>query len=721
MSSGFDSSPVGFPKTADESPAEQFAFAKRRIEALESELRKLKYGNQQAIESFGMLTREQAIAAKIHEFVNRCPYPACVVDKAFVLDHFNKAFVEMLQGRIDVNGPRYPIGAIFPETFCDVVQKIAAGMEAGAGPQTLYWEHRKGGQRIHYKVSVNPMGEEEVDGYGLWFVDVTPENRHIEHLELRESRLSKLVEKTDSIVVQIDPRFHLDYVNPAGQRCFGLEPRFCRGIPLLDLIHVEDADKLERSFHEEIAKQGYQIVQETRLPSKSDSLRTILWSFQLEYSATGELLHINGIGRDISRRRELEQQLLRAKETAESADQSKSEFLAMISHEIRTPLNSIIGLSDLLHDSKLPEEEKTMVGTISTAGASLLALINDVLDLSKVEAGHIALSNMEFEIHECVNQIRQLYDIRAKTADIKFECRVDPDVPPVIHIDRDRLMQILNNLLSNAMKFTSKGKVVLSVSAEPLVNLEEFDLWKDEGEAYKPYRYFFSVEDTGIGISPEQRVLLFQPFSQADPSIRRRFGGTGLGLVICRKLAHLMEGDIELESELGKGSKFTVHLKADGKWAQPTQNLSTPSELLAKRSRKVDRSLAERFPMRIMVVDDVAHNRLVMQTLLKRMGYSPFMFACAEHALDFLDSGSEIDLIFMDMLMPEMSGTEAVREIRAREMEQNQTKRHIVALTANATQHDREECEASGMDGFISKPIRFSMIQDAIMAAKKGL
>jgi len=535
-------------------------------------------------------------------------------------------------------------------------------------------------------------------------------------LKESESRFRGLVEKTSNMVVQMDGEIRLVFANAASMNLLGLSADARLGLNFLDFVHAEDVDRVDRALQQSISANENHLTIENRIPGGKGGVHDLLWSFQFTYEQNGVLKGINGIGRDITQRRRLEDQLIKAKETAEAADHSKSEFLAMISHEIRTPLNSIIGLSSLLADQEFSEEEKSMLDTIGSSGQSLLNLLNDVLDLSKVEAGRMMLQQEPVDLRNCLRRLDHLFAYRAETKGIEFRCSLDDSAPAIIHSDGDRLMQVLNNLVGNALKFTTEGKVEVRVRAEPLVNVEELDLWSSDETSYSPYRLFFEVEDTGIGISAEQRVLLFQPFAQADPTIRKRFGGTGLGLVISRKLAKLMGGDIDLQSEYGKGSTFTVSIKVDGKGSAGDLKLENNAESPPELPKHVlNRRLANQYPMQVLVVDDVTTNRLVMKTLLKRMGYDPVLLSGGHQAIEWLAEHS-VDLVFLDMVMPDLNGMDTARAIRHREYS-NQLKSkgiYIVALTANTLMQDRDECMEAGMNEFMSKPVRIPLVEDCI-------
>ncbi|MCG8526471.1 MAG: ATP-binding protein [Opitutales bacterium] len=694
----------------------ELALAKKRIRVLENQIYKLRSRDPEilkAMEWARLGSERQCISRSL---LYSLPLPVFVLDE---MDQFllvNHTFEEQFFGlRREENNKQ--IRDVFPAEVCKQILQNKSDMHEGGGPRSFEWRHLAAGSEKVYDIRLFWVSDDdEPFGFGGMVLDVTDQQKASLQLEASETRFQELVEKTSNLVIQLDEEFRLVFANPATLNLLGITAEIGVGMNILDFMHAEDVDRVERAMNRSVSRVQDHLNLDNKVPSGEGKIHHILWSFQFTYSEEGELKCVNGIGRDITQRRRLETQMVKAKETAEAADRSKSEFLAMISHEIRTPLNSIIGLSGLLGDLGLPAEEQSMIETIGASGQSLLNLVNDVLDLSKVEAGRMILEREKMNLSSCLKQVDQLFAYRAETKGIEFNWKIDAEVPLTVCADKDRLLQVLNNLVGNALKFTSKGRVEIRVDAESLANVEELDLWGKDKDSMRPYRLKFEIEDTGIGISPEQRVLLFQPFSQADPSIRKRFGGTGLGLVISRKLAKLMGGDIDLSSELGQGSTFTFSLKVDGGAESIGKaGLRQVVEEGPENEDRVDRNLASRCPMKIVVVDDVSTNRLVMKTLLKRMGYEPELFESGLAAIGWIEE-NPVDLIFLDMVMPDLNGMDTARAIRHREYSNKLASKdiHIVALTANAMTQDREECLEAGMNEFMSKPVRTSLIVNCI-------
>jgi PAS domain S-box-containing protein len=505
----------------------------------------------------------------------------------------------------------------------------------------------------------------------------------------------KAIESALNAFVLTDTKGVITYVNESTNRLLGYNGMDMLGFPLLDFIELSELE--ENDKRDLLSDNSW--YSEIKFKRKNGGVIQTLLTGNLIKSKLGEPICGMFSFLDITDRKNIEEELIKAKDDAEAANIAKSNFLANMSHEIRTPMNGIIGCLQLLDSTNTTNEQQDYIHKIKTSTDTLLKVINDILDVSKIEAGKMELESILFNLHSAVETAVFSYKVNAKEKGLLLELSINPDVPIYVCGDPIRLRQVISNLVNNAIKFTQKGYVKVEVSLHTKVGANLL--------------LQFRIKDTGLGISPEEINKIFSPFTQADISSSRKFGGTGLGLSICKSFVTMMGGYIQVESEEGIGSifTFTVALEEELRMSinstESKENIVEPV-IVGERTRHNEISSHN---IKVLLVEDNEISRYIIINLLQMSGIHCDIAINGEEAVEACIRES-YDIVFMDCQMPIMDGYEATKRIR--EIEGDKKHTVIIAITSNAMKGDDIKCLNYGMDDYISKPVDIKQLTEMI-------
>lgn len=506
---------------------------------------------------------------------------------------------------------------------------------------------------------------------------------HQRAMDRHERYVATLVEEVVDGVITMAENGEIVGGNAAAARIFGVDPSEIAGQQLSACIRLQDGAPFSfKRAEEEAGSVREQEVVGVRINGE-------VFPAELSFSklSQGEETLYLVILRDISQRKETERMLIEAKDNAEALAQSKADFLSTMSHEIRTPLNAVIGMTGLLEETQLDDEQHEYVNTIKTGGETLLSIINDILDFSKIESNKLDLEFIPIPVIQPIEDVMELLAGKAHMKGLNLFYDVDSTVPPIFHSDITRLRQVLVNLVGNAIKFTDKGQVVVRVSAEEVSS--------------KQHRFTFRVQDTGIGIPRERIDRLFQSFSQVDASTTRKYGGSGLGLAICKGIVEALGGEIWVESELGEGSSF---------------NFSFLANFESKEQQKIHELKQDLVGRSVLFIDDNEVNLRILDKQLSNWGMKVYTECHPERGLALLKDGLQVDMLVTDHMMAEMSGNQVIQEVR-----KFRSKAELPIILYSSGIGRIPDGLETEINGFLSKPGRQeSILRTLVQVSQHG-
>lgn len=645
---------------------------------------------------------------RYRDLFHRSPEAYLILEGGVVTD-CNEAAVRLMRTRKDqligavphLLSPKYqPDGSLSVDAAARYIR--SAKIEGSARFEWLL--RRFDGEDLWVEISLAaiPDGLSSSAFLVAWH-DITERKLAEDALNENQRRYDQLGHQSRTFLWEVDSAGLFTYVSAAVQSVLGYQPDDLVGkLHYFDICPEQDRESMVE-LGMDVAEQRDSLVNlENRIVGKDGRVITVMTSGVPLYDRSGDLVGFRGSDTDITDRKAMEVQLRQAKESAEAANVAKSEFPANMSHEIRTPMNGVIGMTSLLLDTELTDTQRSYAETVRTSSESLLGLLNDILDLSKIEARKMELEAVDFDLSHVIDDSAASLDVRAREKGLKLSYVVDEDVPMQLHGDPVRLCQVINNLAGNAVKFTQEGEVSIRVS-----------LFEKTGEHIELH---FSISDTGIGIPESKLRQIFDKFSQVDASTTRKFGGTGLGLAISKELVEMMEGDIGVESHEGEGSVFWFSVRLGHPVNPTTERKLAERRVLAgaSGSKPGKRAISGAGRFHILLVEDNPTNQEVAAGALRQLGFNVDVASSGKAGVISYQE-TPYDLILMDVQMPEMDGLEATRRIRDWERSRKAAKAvPIVALTAHAMQGDRERCIEAGMNDHVPKPVSTTALRVAL-------
>jgi len=569
------------------------------------------------------------------------------------------------------------------ETAADAVAHNKKIMELGED-RFVAQHRRKDGTVFDVEVSAKfiPIDDGLIVGFQR---DITEQKRAEESLWNERAYLRSLIDAASDLIYFKDRNSIYLGCNKASEVFTGLSEQ--------EQIGKSDFDFFDKEIAEQIVKkdqkvlEGGVVIRVEEWVTSSTAGRFLLDTVKAPiYGKEGQPIGLVGISRDITERKQAEIELLQAKAAAESANRTKSQFLASMSHEIRTPMNGIISIAQILEMTELTQEQKEYVDILKKSGNNLLKLISDILDLSRIEAGKVELEAEDFDLKDEITSTAHIFSLLAQGKGLEFSVLINPDVPLLLKGDAERLRQIITNLVGNAIKFTNKGSISLHISKDA------------EDEQHATLR--FQVCDSGIGIGPDNIGRIFEAFRQADSSTSRKYGGTGLGLAISHYLVELMGGSVGVESVEGEGATF---------WFTAVLEKQTKAPDFIALEKVADASGVNDSIVHILLVEDDITNQFAISRLLPKFGYQVDVASDGSEGLKLLEE-NDYALVLMDCMMPVMNGYEATVAIRNQTSKVRNHAIPVIALTANAMREDRDNCLAAGMDDYICKPVEVALL-----------